>query len=78
MVLWVVLSYGIFAAVMVKRDKPRLEQCMSGGWLLAVVATQALVGLGALLAPAWTRRGRGGWRWPCWVCGCGAACCMPC
>ncbi|MGR0065041.1 tellurite resistance/C4-dicarboxylate transporter family protein [Bordetella bronchiseptica] len=59
-VLWVVLSYGIFAAVMVKRDKPRLEQGMSGGWLLAVVATQALVGLGALLAPgldaAWQQR----------------------
>ena len=49
--LWVVLSYGIFAAVMVKRDKPRLEQGLNGGWLLAVVATQSLVVLGALLAP---------------------------
>jgi len=49
--LWVVLSYGIFATLMVKRDKPRLEQGLDGSWLLAVVATQALVGLGALLAP---------------------------
>ncbi|MFA5631989.1 MAG: tellurite resistance/C4-dicarboxylate transporter family protein [Porticoccaceae bacterium] len=51
LVLWVILSYGIFAAVMVKRDKPRLEHGLGGGWLLAVVATQSLVGLGALLAP---------------------------
>lgn len=52
LLLWVMLSYGIFAAVMVKQDKPRLEQGLGGGWLLAVVATQSLVGLGALLAPA--------------------------
>lgn len=60
MVLWVLLSYGIFAAVMVKRGKPRLEQGLNGGWLLAVVATQSLVVLGALLAPgmaaAWQAR----------------------
>lgn len=50
-VLWVVLGYGIFAAVMVKPEKPRLEQGLNGGWLLAVVATQSLVVLGSLLAP---------------------------
>lgn len=49
--LWVLLSYGVFAALMVKRDKPSLEQGLDGGWLLAVVATQSLVGLGALLVP---------------------------
>lgn len=51
MILWVALSYGIFAAMMVKRDKPRLEQGLNGGWLLAVVATQSLVVSGTLLAP---------------------------
>lgn len=49
--LWLLLSYGIFAAMMVKREKSRLEQSLNGGWLLAVVATQSLVVLGAMLAP---------------------------
>lgn len=52
LVLWVALNYGIFAALMVSRDKPRLEKGLGGGWLLAVVATQSVVGLGTLLAPS--------------------------
>jgi tellurite resistance protein TehA-like permease len=52
-VLWIVLIYGIFAALSVKRDKPSLAQGINGGWLLAVVSTQAIAVLGALIAPHW-------------------------
>ncbi|MEO7031420.1 MAG: tellurite resistance/C4-dicarboxylate transporter family protein [Herbaspirillum sp.] len=51
LVLWVGLTYAIFAAFTVKEQKPTLDQGISGAWLLAVVATQALAVLGALLAP---------------------------
>ena len=48
--LWVVLTYTIFTIFTVKRSKPRLERGINGGWLLAVVATQSIAVLGALLA----------------------------
>lgn len=41
-ILWVSVTYGFFAAVTLRRTKPRLESALSGSWLLAVVATQAL------------------------------------
>jgi len=49
--LWLVLSYTIFAALTIKENKPSLEKGISGGWLLAVVATQAVVVLGMVIAP---------------------------
>jgi Voltage-dependent anion channel len=49
--LWLVLIYAFFTAVAVRQPKPDLETGMSGNWLLAVVATQAVAGLGALVAP---------------------------
>ena len=52
-VLWLGLSYAIFAALTVKREKPPLERSISGTWLLAVVATQSIAVLIALLAPHW-------------------------
>jgi tellurite resistance protein TehA-like permease len=52
-VLWIVLIYGIFAALSVKKDKPTLAEGINGGWLLAVVSTQAIAVLGALLAAHW-------------------------
>ena len=52
-VLWIVLIYGIFAALSVKRGKPGLAEGINGGWLLAVVSTQAIAVLGALIAPHW-------------------------
>ena len=48
--LWAGLTYGIFTALTVKEDKPALDRGINGGWLLAVVATQSLAVLGALLA----------------------------
>lgn len=48
--LWLGLTYTIFAAFTVKERKPTLDQGISGGWLLAVVATQSIAVLSALLA----------------------------
>ena len=45
------MTYAIFASFTIKRDKPNLEEGISGAWLLAVVATQSLSVLGAMLAP---------------------------
>ena len=50
MVLWLLLTYSIFTAIIIKRVKPTLDQGISGAWLLAVVATQSLTVLSALLA----------------------------
>jgi tellurite resistance protein TehA-like permease len=48
--LWIGLTYTIFTAFTVKRNKPTLDKGINGGWLLAVVATQALSVSSALLA----------------------------
>lgn len=49
-ILWILLTYAIFAAFTVKEDKPTLDEGISGVWLLAVVATQSIAVLAALLA----------------------------
>jgi tellurite resistance protein TehA-like permease len=49
--LWVGLTYTVFTAFTVKEEKPPLEKGISGGWLLAVVATQSIAVLSAHLAP---------------------------
>jgi tellurite resistance protein TehA-like permease len=51
--LWLLLTYTIFTALMIKREKPTLAQSISGSWLLAVVATQSIAVLIALLSPHW-------------------------
>ena len=48
--LWITLTYTIFTALTVKEQKPSLEQGISGAWLLAVVATQSIAVLAAMLA----------------------------
>lgn len=48
--LWICLTYTIFMAFTVKIEKPPLDKGISGGWLLAVVATQSLSVSSALLA----------------------------
>lgn len=52
-VLWVVLTYAIFTAFTITRRKPSLAEGINGGWLLAVVATQSIAVLIALLSPHW-------------------------
>ncbi len=50
-VLWAVLTYGVFTAFTVKQTKPSLAEGISGGWLVAVVATESISNLGGLLLP---------------------------
>jgi tellurite resistance protein TehA-like permease len=52
-VLWVLLTYTIFTAFTIKSDKPPLAEGISGTWLLAVVATQSIAVLTALLSAHW-------------------------
>ena len=49
--LWMLLTYAIFTAFTVKEQKPSLAEGISGGWLLAVVATEAISQLATLLSP---------------------------
>jgi len=50
LVLWIAITYAIFAGFTIKARKPPLEQGINGAWLLAVVATQSIAVLAALLA----------------------------
>jgi len=49
-VLYLILTYTIFAALTVKTRKPTLGRGINGAWLLAVVATQSIAVLSVLLA----------------------------
>jgi tellurite resistance protein TehA-like permease len=49
-ILWLGLSYALFASVAAHRRKPEVTTELSGKWLLAVVATQSLAGLGVLVS----------------------------
>jgi tellurite resistance protein TehA-like permease len=51
--LWLLLTYTIFTALMIKREKPTLAESISGSWLLTVVATQSIAVLIALVSPHW-------------------------
>jgi tellurite resistance protein TehA-like permease len=48
--LWVALTYTVLTAFTIKERKPTLDRGINGGWLLAVVATQSIAVLSALLA----------------------------
>lgn len=48
--LWLVLTYAVFTAVTVRETSESLPEGMHGGWLLTIVATQAVSALGGLLA----------------------------
>lgn len=50
-VFYMLLTYGVFTALTVRREKPALERGLTGGWLTAVVAAQSVAVLGAQLAP---------------------------
>jgi len=52
-ILWFALTYTIFTALSIKEEKPTLANGINGGWLLAVVATQSIAVLGALIASHW-------------------------
>ena len=50
LLLWLVLTYAVFAAVITSPDKQPLERAVGGAWLLAVVACQSIAVTAALLA----------------------------
>ncbi|MGQ4276829.1 tellurite resistance/C4-dicarboxylate transporter family protein [Pseudidiomarina sp. E22-M8] len=50
LLLWLILTYTVFTALTIRRNKPTLDKGISGAWLLAVVATQAVAVLSALIA----------------------------
>ncbi len=50
--LWLVIMYGILAALTVQTHKPDLEHGLNGGWLVMVVATQAVAVLTVLVLSA--------------------------
>ncbi|HET6701933.1 MAG TPA: tellurite resistance/C4-dicarboxylate transporter family protein [Gemmatimonadaceae bacterium] len=52
LVLWLVLIYAVFTGYTVKETKPTLDQGISGGWLVAVVATQSVSTLASVIAPS--------------------------
>ena len=49
-VLWVLIMYGFFTAIIVGENKPLLKDGINGAWLLTVVATQSISVLGVLCA----------------------------
>ncbi len=49
--LWLVIMYSFFLAVIVREEKPTLENGINGAWLIASVATQSVSVLGTLLSP---------------------------
>ncbi|MBA1147884.1 tellurite resistance/C4-dicarboxylate transporter family protein [Ectothiorhodospiraceae bacterium WFHF3C12] len=51
--LWLAVTYTLFTVFVVKEHKPGLGEGINGGWLLAVVATQSIAVLSALIAPHW-------------------------
>lgn len=48
--LWLILTYAIFTTLTIKETKPTIDQGITGAWLLAVVATQSIALLSALMA----------------------------
>lgn len=48
--LWTILTYAILTTLTIKEVKPPIDQGITGTWLLAVVATQSVALLSALLA----------------------------
>ncbi|MBZ0135264.1 MAG: tellurite resistance/C4-dicarboxylate transporter family protein [Planctomycetes bacterium] len=47
--LWAACTYTVFALLTVRDGKPSLAKGINGGWLVAVVATQAVCALGCVL-----------------------------
>ena len=48
--IWLILTYAIFTTLTIKETKPTLDQGITGAWLLAVVSTQSIALLSALLS----------------------------
>ena len=55
MVLWFAITYTVFSGLTIKIEKPTLQQGITGAWLIAVVATQSIAVLGALISRDWVQ-----------------------
>ena len=55
---WALVTYGFFAAVTIKADKPGLSEGLNGTWLVSVVAMQSIAVLGCLVAHSFASPGR--------------------
>jgi len=51
LILWIACTYTIFVLLSTREEKPTLAEGINGGWLLAVVATQAVAILGCRVLP---------------------------
>ncbi len=49
-VLWAGFNYAIFIEITINENKPRFEDGINGGWLISVVATQAVANLCAQIS----------------------------
>src|SRR5690625_456826 len=47
---WLLITYLLFTALIIKEDKPDLVHGINGAWLLATVATQSVAILSTLVA----------------------------
>jgi tellurite resistance protein TehA-like permease len=54
-ILWMAITYPVFTAFTIKTEKPPLEKGITGAWLIAVVASQSLAVLGALISRDWVQ-----------------------
>jgi tellurite resistance protein TehA-like permease len=54
--VWVLIMYSFFTAVMIGEVKPNLPEGLTGGWLIAIVSTQSISILGVLIAPFFSPR----------------------
>jgi tellurite resistance protein TehA-like permease len=50
LVLWLAITYTVFTNLTIKEEKPELARGINGGWLVAVVGTQAVSLLGSQLS----------------------------
>jgi tellurite resistance protein TehA-like permease len=50
LILWAIVMYGFFTAVITRENKPTLEAGINGAWLIATVATQSVAVLGSFVA----------------------------
>lgn len=48
--LWAGFNYTVFIEIIINENKPKFEEGINGGWLISVVATQAVANLGAQIS----------------------------
>lgn len=72
--LWLFLTYTIFTTLTTQQDKPTLDKGITGGWLTAIVATQSVSILSALIASHIKQPYRIEINFSHFLCGSGAVC----